>query len=505
MKDPVKQIHFVDIKFLPIYGIKSITDYQSKVSLDMIRKDITIIKNLNNLLSEIKQLFVVKDFNLHKTNDKIESVTQAFAILKKVLTICAIPFKIINEKKVNFVRLISDNFVLSNYISKKMSDIGEFCDFDIVAAKSVLKEDKIDLDIKKRQIYLKDFEDNILKTIEKKVSIPIHLINNMTVSINDSMPDMKGFSIRFISPTDKNLKLFNRSCCKLSINDIVVEEIILNPSECNKISFLRETIIPSSIVKYSQINVCFLFSTQQWKQIMDSDVILQICYNELVLKKKFQQRLRAPYASICLEYVDKMIEISNGEIKYKLFDNNKNTKMFYVLVEKKVVIDSKKYCRINEQTNENMLTMMMALVENDADFVLCKFAKVQPNILFFTETDTHYILTIRMIRNVDAMSNVQFFIPNFCPKNCKVLCQQEDRKIEFGIKTVEDCTISCIDCIHHRYVKIIPGGVYFILEIDKSNVIANVCRDIKISYDALLINDRKERLDQNDIILSNDV
>jgi hypothetical protein len=104
------------------------------------------------------------------------------------------------------------------------------------------------------------------------------------------------------------------------------------------------------------------------------------------------------------------------------------------------------------------------------------------------------------------MSDVQFFIPNFNPKNCRILCRQGNyNEIEFGIKTDKTDMVSCIDNISNRYIKLIPEGVYFILEIDKSNTIADVCRNIKISYDALLISDKDERCNKNDIIISDNL
>jgi len=513
MKDLLKQIKFVHFTFLPIYGIRGVDDYETKVSLAIIKNDTGIVKKLNDTLPEIKQLFLVKDFNLHKTNNKIGSPTQAYAILKKILNMCNIMFEIVNEDKINFVRLISRNLVLYNFIHE-MSDIRKMSDsknedkqtvdnifasnYDFINEKS----------ISKNQINLEDLENNILKEVKKKVRIPIYLIHDMNLLINNSMTDMRGFTIKFLTSYDDNFKLLNNSFCKLFIDDVAIEEHALNSTECNKISFLSNIIIPASTIKFSRICVRFSFTAQYWKIITDSDIVLEICYNELIFKKKFQQRMLAPNARICLEHEDKKIEIAKGEMVY----SSKNKKfiseieIFDPFVEKRFTINNKKYCRIRPQITEDTPNMLIALVKNKVDAVVCKIINVPLCILFFTQNKTQYIITARMIRHFDAISDLKFVIPNFNPKNCKILCQQKDHnEIEFQIKfNKKTGTISCIDDISNRYIKLVPDEVRIIIEMDKNNDIFNICRNIKFSYDALVIGDSEERRKVDDYIIDVD-
>jgi hypothetical protein len=124
MKDKVEQLKCLDYHLLPLYGIKSIVDYKTKISLNDVKNNPDIIAKLNKFLPEIKKCFPVKEFNLHKTNNMVSSYTQAYAILKICLEIANIPFDIVKENSINYVRLIQENIFLKNYIyNKKMSDI----------------------------------------------------------------------------------------------------------------------------------------------------------------------------------------------------------------------------------------------------------------------------------------------------------------------------------------------------------------------------------------------
>ncbi len=122
MKSKIKQIEFMDKIMLPIYNIKSLVDYDKSISLVELNKTNNLLINLNNILPNFKKTFPVKDFNLHKTNNKIESVTQSLSVLKKALFIASVPHECITKHGVTYLRLLSQNNILYNYINK-MSEI----------------------------------------------------------------------------------------------------------------------------------------------------------------------------------------------------------------------------------------------------------------------------------------------------------------------------------------------------------------------------------------------
>lgn len=119
MKDINEQIKFIDTKLLPLFGLKNIIDYNNFIKCELDKKEEEqFIININNLLSEIKSIFPVKRFNLHKTDDKIKSYKQAINILKMCLEIANINYVIdkFNDNKI--VRLNTTNLFLYRYIEK---------------------------------------------------------------------------------------------------------------------------------------------------------------------------------------------------------------------------------------------------------------------------------------------------------------------------------------------------------------------------------------------------
>ena len=130
MKSLEEQIKFIDIDLLPLFGFNSICDYETVLYLDELDKKIDIVK-INNLLKTIKSLFPVKNFNFHKINNEITTTTHALNVLKKCLEISLIPFEYKISSNRKYVRLISNNIFLHNYIIKKQMESSDIRNSDI--------------------------------------------------------------------------------------------------------------------------------------------------------------------------------------------------------------------------------------------------------------------------------------------------------------------------------------------------------------------------------------
>ena len=126
MKSLYKQVEFLDKKLLPIYGIKNIVDYNTVLYLDNLNDE--AIKKINDLIMEFKQIFPVKNFNLHKTNYKIDSASHSFLFLKKILETTFVHFEYGTFKNKKYLRLIPKNNILEKYIENmnKTSEIRTF-------------------------------------------------------------------------------------------------------------------------------------------------------------------------------------------------------------------------------------------------------------------------------------------------------------------------------------------------------------------------------------------
>jgi len=119
------QIKILDDKILPILKLTGIDDYKTKIFANKITKD--MVKEINKILDDIKKVFPVKDFNLHKTDGVIRDENHLFNFLKTCFTIAVIPFQLKNDHKYGkYLRLISQNNFLTEHVYRKqMSEIRE--------------------------------------------------------------------------------------------------------------------------------------------------------------------------------------------------------------------------------------------------------------------------------------------------------------------------------------------------------------------------------------------
>ena len=115
MKNITDQIDFINKKLIVLFGLSSIVDYDKLIYLDNLKNTLDIVK-INDLIPIVKNVFHVKDFNFHKTDNKIQSHNQALNMLVKCLELTAIPHVVSHNKKRKFVRLIPENNILYNYI-----------------------------------------------------------------------------------------------------------------------------------------------------------------------------------------------------------------------------------------------------------------------------------------------------------------------------------------------------------------------------------------------------
>jgi len=127
MKHLKDQIKFIDVKLLPIYGFKNLLDYSYIINITDTDDLLIDLIKLNELIDEFRKIFHSKNFSLHKTQYKIQTKSQAICLLKTCLEITSIPHDISLKKNKKYLRLISKNNILDNYINTlKMTENGTF-------------------------------------------------------------------------------------------------------------------------------------------------------------------------------------------------------------------------------------------------------------------------------------------------------------------------------------------------------------------------------------------
>jgi hypothetical protein len=221
MKSLDKQIKFIDTKLLPLFGIKNVIDYKTIIYLHEfdIKKD--FLEKLNNIITEFKETFAVKNFNLHKTDYKIKSNSQAFNLLKKCLEITSIQHEIGIKKKKKYLRLISENNILNKYIKTMNS------------SEIRVNGGKIDDESANIKLLNKDLVDNIKKVETSNIILKCKYL--------DCRHDKIKIDLKHYNLDNKNIK-------SLKIN-------ILSEKE-NDINILSESFINKNF-KNAKYKICF--------------------------------------------------------------------------------------------------------------------------------------------------------------------------------------------------------------------------------------------------------
>lgn len=136
MKNQYAQIVFLDTQLLKIFGIHSISDYETIINHQDLQNDEHLLEKINALLSTLKKVYPIKNFNLHKTKNKVLTHNQAFNILIQCMKISMVPYVIWTEQHdrvtVKYLRLEKQNTLLYSYINKtaelRSNDVKQDCE-----------------------------------------------------------------------------------------------------------------------------------------------------------------------------------------------------------------------------------------------------------------------------------------------------------------------------------------------------------------------------------------
>ncbi len=116
-KTKMDRLEYLDKAILPIYGFKSINDYEKTIS----SQDITaeMIDKINGEMVNIKKYYKMELFKLSRKDYKLDNAKLAVNFLRKILQYSQIPYENIHGQNKNYVRLIRPDFLLMNYIVQR--------------------------------------------------------------------------------------------------------------------------------------------------------------------------------------------------------------------------------------------------------------------------------------------------------------------------------------------------------------------------------------------------
>lgn len=363
MKSIIEQIKFLNITILPIFGIKSLIDYKSIVYKSQINSD--ILHKISNIVSKIKEIYPVKEFNFHKSDNKVTSVSQAYNILKKCLSIVGVYYveEIVDHKKV--LRLMDKNIVLENYIEKlKMSEIRNYSQNDTIKYPNDIPEGKIKETLRHQEYEERKKLGNILQQGVKKIEeenyftkIGCDNFYNSTITLDCCKENNCGIYIKFTSVIKNNKQVLSQEY----IDDLfegMIYQIIVNDNIAYQSKFKNgvnifpdNIVIPFRVAIYNDKKFKLKLEHEISKQILDL-INIDIKVNKVIFKKRIQDTLKT--STIYIALTEKVFwNITGGQIEVKQvpekklskkdpFDDYKNNYDVDVINEYKYAIAKKK-------------------------------------------------------------------------------------------------------------------------------------------------------------------
>ena len=460
MKDINEQIKFIDTKLLPIFGLKNIIDYNNfiKCDIDIKGEESQFIIKINDLLSEIKTIFPVKRFNLHKTDNKIKSYKQGINILKMCLEIANINYVLDKFNNDKILRLNSTNLFLYRYIEKmensvENSDLRQKLSISDNLSKDVQNAKPLDIINKyltpgtkeAHKTYTIYTKDDLHKQIKTQNYTEIHLRLKHFIQNNGT----KIFKLPLNLTQFNNIhsiKIAENDLCDLKKTKVLDRYYILSNKfgylidgefEFNKNLIPNDIIIPVNLSLYCDLLLYIEINMKYYTESPDamfeviSNLNFEIELGETIFYKPFQEKL--------LNDKDYFL-IQEFNSKNLLFDANQQDFIIQkddMILETKIeendsviIIENNEY-KINKLKNGNLdgyetpytsniekPNLLHILVGKRCDFVkttldynlnLSRFDKYT-NTRIFTEkisSDKYkHVLEIVLVRYFDSISNI---------------------------------------------------------------------------------------------------
>jgi hypothetical protein len=521
MKIKQEQIQFVDKILLPFFGIKSVIDYESSISVKIIKENKTIINKLNNNIDELKKVFPVREFSLHKSDNKIKTPAQAFGLLKKCLLLCNILFELVEQNRVTYLRLIKENNILQNYIKQyKMTDIR--CNINN-SVKVIENNTKTKLK-NKNEIPYDDLINGIKRYTIEEYYLPLHkyLIkdrNKYLIFLNNSDLFIKNISclqIEFCGNKEDNIYDYLFDNLTFSLTSFNNGQIFNDNVVKNK-SIFPNIILPFESTKYTN----YVFRLDFNNDIEDhriknyvNDITIKLVFKVPIFKKSIYKKLndinKPPYIKI--NNGNNTIFISNGKLDLKnsldlqkintkvTIDENKLLEDF-IDKGKTFILNNKKYFQWDKTPDGSDYLKPICL---DYD---CNFYKdvYDFNCGYYQYINNKFIIKHRLTRLSDTISDIKIIIPQLkCDEDFKcyykswVFDEQKELTLEKkdNYYEIKDFTIE-------NQFNLIYEGVYgadIILEINNKNNINNIFENVKLSYYNYFWNmENREKLSSNKI------
>ena len=456
------------MKLLPLFGLKNLIDYNNfiKCEVNKIEEEEFILK-INAVLNELKSIFPVKRFNLHKTDNKIKSYKQAINILKMCLEIANINYVLDKFNDIKILRLNTTNLYLYKYIEMNLIENSDLRQNDKKINESINVLDIMPGTREAHKTYHTYINDDLRKEIKtantthitlclghfiKKYNgknifvLPLRLININNIYAIKFTPN-NYYDIKKNKIVDKYYIIKNEfgymiedefDFYKNLIPNNIIIPLNLSIIESNLYIPLNIDNDYSELAKlieslYFQIEIVepIFYKPFQQKLLNEKDCFLVQKFNNKTLLYDFNQQ------NYILQEEDKLLQIQKEEIK-----DNDNV---ISINNQEFKINKIKYGNLDGYetpylTNMEITDLLLILIGKHCDFIkttanytlsMSKFNKFINTGIIYTQnlSDSKYkhILELSFNRYVDTINNIII-----CPKygidildiaNLKIICK----------------------------------------------------------------------------------
>lgn len=519
MKDLIKQIQFVDTILLPIFGMKSVTDFETKLNLQRNKETENTINKLNNNLDKLKEVFKVKEFNLHKSGNKVTTWGQAIGILRKCLNLVGINYELVKEKGNNYVRLIKNNIILENYIKhKEMSEIREFElneekvteDANVKNVnrfKPLSQEEALELSSPKKNGTITEEElKNSIKRIEvEECYVPLYnvidSINSENIVLNNRHIEIMNhnttyFEVQFLAKKKNDKILVDQELIDKTFYgqkfDYNIGTALFSPEvilQKNKSIYPENKVLPFETAYFSHRELK-IYTQSDLSDIKDF-VLIKIINHKPIFKKKIIMKLNDLYECI-MNYDDSnawvfhqgiiSIKSTNKAIQKLLIED------FRFILEKsrEIVKDGLRILRINSNQASDALSALVCGYP-----IATIQQKTQMKLDYFLLQENQFMIKYYFFRDGDTLANIRINFKNRILGSCsfKIIEKEardvtKEEELEFEMKNNEiqiknftlDTPLNLIKNIH---------GVFLVMTFSLENDIDDILKDSYIEYEAL--------------------
>ncbi len=273
---------------IQIFGFTNLADFSFELTFEQIKnKTTTICENLSKSFVNLKELFVVKEFDLARLDYKLETAEQAYSFLKKLLDYVYIPYETFRSKGTIGLRLIPPNKFYIDYIIK-MSEIVQ---------KSIQNSEQAQNEIE-AITWSEAISDYGTKKYDLEYIFGSTLVLNGLVDKFDCV-DKITFGVYGETDEVKALELARKHAVRVKIGDKIKLKVDLQ--HCNPIELFD---LPISLLQFHEVSIEIFPAggeKELWNKFKTNPVLFKVVLSCCKFKKSMPK-----YISESKIYLDKL-------------------------------------------------------------------------------------------------------------------------------------------------------------------------------------------------------